>query len=221
MAINSHVFGYGRTTNRNVLKIRFSFPLSSKVKYEAYDNTKAKSVFPSIGNALTTNNHIFIGYQGQSAIGLVDTTNGAPPNANWMPITPNANTATANLLKGTTNYVTQHGANIGANGSIRFNMLVRVPASFQTSHNMGFDLLARYTFTSTTPVIKWKFNKLEAGGTEGSPVWTWATPFSTGKVGLVHVNKGIATRNQAYLLSIPAVGTFSAASLMVLKDLTP
>ncbi len=208
MAPDAQVQGYGNGTAQNVFKLIFNHPLSSKVKYEAYDNPAvhaSKAVFPSTDTDLTTAHDIFIGVGGDSAIGLQDTTQGQSA-VDWMGgiMSPGSNTASQNLLKGITNFVTQHGATIGANGCIYWNMDIRVPASFQTSSSVAFDLLIRYTFTSTTPTLTWKFNNETTGGTEGVPSWTLATPNL--QHGIVHCRTGTATGGP-YLANIPSTGS--------------
>lgn len=208
MAVNAQVKGYGNSTDKNVFKLIFNYPLSSKVKYEAYDNTGVqgdKSTFPSTDVDLTTAHDIFIGVGGESAIGLHDTTQDQP-DTDWMGdiMSPGANAASLNLLKGVTNFVTQHGATLGAGGCIYWNMCIRVPASFQTSSSVAFDLLIRYTFTSTTPTLTWKFNNETTGGTEGSPSWTLATPNL--QHGIVHCRTGTSTFGP-FLANIPSTGS--------------
>lgn len=208
MAVKGNANGYGSSIDETyasqyVFAINFNHPLSSKVKYEAYDNDQT---FPATGNLTTTNYDVF-GLSGgeDSMVALRDTTNGTSgAGTNWFPSSPNANTATINLLKGTTNFVTQHGATIDTTGggTIYFNMQIKVPASTQTNSQMQFDLVARYTFTSTTPTVSWWFNNEDGGGTEASP--SWAT-MPSGTYGIKHTRDGL-TSSGPFLANIPETG---------------
>lgn len=198
MAIPNKAVGYGNnSTARNVFRITFSEALSSAVKYEAYDG----GTFPAVGSATTTSNTIFAGTAGNSnkpMLSLVDTTNAAP-SSNWLPASATANSANPNRMKGTTNYVTQAGANVGAGGTITWNEVLEVPSDATTSSTMAHDLLVRYTYTGTAPTLTWAFNDA-VSGTEGTPTWTTLTP---GTHGLRHCRTGTQSGGP-YLANIPA-----------------
>lgn len=207
MAAKGRVHGYGSAYDgqyawKNVFKVAFSRPLSSTVKYECYDNNQP--TYPNIDNGTTTVNTVFGVYgTSLSMIALRDTTNGTTgpvSGTTWFPSSANANTATTNVMDGTTNYVTQHGSNVVAGGSIYWNMQVKIPATVQTTDTMGFDLLLRYTFTSTTPTLTWMYN---ATFSETSPVW--ATIIVDTKHGVMHTRAATATAGP-WLANIPSSG---------------
>lgn len=202
MAIPGRASGYGSSAHATVFMVGFTQPLSSKVRYECYDND---NTFPLVDDATTTSNDIFdIGSGENSMIALHDTTAGAPSSTDWFPSSANANTSSLNLMKGLTSYVTQHGATIDSagGGSIFFNMQVKVPASTQTSSSMGFDLVIRYTYTSTIPTVNWYFNDGNASGTFTTPVWQEMTPSTHG---IRHCRAGTASGGP-YLANIPSTG---------------
>ena len=202
MAIPGRAVGYGSTTNKNVFKVTFSRPLSSKVTYEAYDNTLGAGGFPSVDSVLSTTNDIFsLLADTYPCIALHDTTDGGAAATDWFPSTPNSNTSSLNFLKGLVNYVTQHGATLLAAGSITYNLQMNIPATTETNSSMGVDLLFRYSYISTTPTLAFYFNDAE-GGTEGTPSWLAFVP-NTGQ-GIVHTRAGIATAG-SYLANIPSV----------------
>lgn len=202
MGIPGRVFGYGPSTSRNVFRVKFHYPLSSKVRYECYDGA-SKTNFPTLSNVTTTDNDIF-GFGGtfpSSCIALHDVSEVAPASTLWFPTDYRANTGSVNLMKGTTYYVTQQGTYLSiVNGSIKFNLRVKVPFSAQTDSTMGFDVLVRYTYTSTVPAPSWFFNDIGAGGVSATPYWTEMTP---GTHGIVHTRTGTATAGP-YLANIPA-----------------
>lgn len=196
MPTTATIRGYGSTTNQNVLKVAFLYPLSSKVRYVCYDNDQT---FPATSSLTTTSNAIF-GKSGSelSMIGLHDVTSAGPAVTNWFPAATRPNTGSMNLMVGLVSYVTQQGATLSAaSGSIYFNMQVKVVASVETDDVMKYDLALIYTFTSTTPTLNWYFN----AGTEGAPTWTFATP---DVVGIAHTRADID--NSPYLANIPSTG---------------
>lgn len=201
MASKGRVAGYGSTVAKNVFKVTFVYPLSSKVHYEAYDNAQT---FPQTDTLTTTGNDVFgLGAGEYPMIALRDTTNGtAGAGTNWFPASPNANTATINFLKGLVYYVTQQGATLSsAGGSITFNMQASIPASAQTDSSMQADIVVRYTFTSTTPNVTWWFNSVSDSGTMYVPVWATMIPDSHG---IYHTKIGLTVA--PYLANIPETG---------------
>jgi hypothetical protein len=208
MATKGRAKGYGSEgtyAHINVFKVSFNHPLSSKVRYECYDNDQT---YPAVDDNNTAVAHNVFGVWGTSLsmIALRDTTNGAgAATMNWFPAATAANTATINRMKGLTWYVTQQGATLSTSpGSLYFNMQVEVPATSQTSWNMQFDLQLRYTFTSTTPTLTWYFNQV-VGGTAGTgtvPVFATMPP---GTWGIRHCRAGTAEAGP-YLANIPATG---------------
>lgn len=203
MAIPNRAVGYGNnSTARNVFRITFDQALTSAVRYEAYDTN---GTFPAVGTLTTTTQKLFVGTAGNGSIpmlSLVDTTNAAPTSA-WKPGSATGGSANPNRMRGTTNYVTQAGAIVGAAGVITFNMVVELPSDLTTSDNaqVAHDLLVRYTYAGTAPALTWAFNDL-VSGTEGTPTWTNFTP---GTHGIRHAKSGAATPN--YYATIPTSGT--------------
>jgi hypothetical protein len=195
--------GYGNnSTAQNVFSILFDEALSSEVQYEAYDNDQT---FPAVDTATTYTNDVLAGTTGngdKSMVALVDTTNAAPTSA-WLPASATAGEANPNRLKGQVNYVQQDGTVRDADERVTFNMAVEVPSDATTSMAMGFDLLARYTYTGTAPSPVWSINT----GTEGTPVWTTVTP---GTHGLLHCRTGSGATGSGgdghYYANIPTSG---------------
>jgi len=209
MAIPAHVLGYGATASTDVFKVKFSYPLSSKVRYECYDNLDNN--FPVTDDVTSTGNDIFSlnATFATSMIALIDTTGGAPSSTTWFPANDGSNVATFNRMKGVTYYVTQHGATVVANGSITFNMQIEVPNEAETSSSMAYDVSVRYTFTSTTPALTWYFNDLEAS------TWTQMTPDTHG---IVHVRSGTPTGGP-YYANIPVSGSERTQEGLVVASL--
>lgn len=202
MATATLIMGYGGTASRYVMAVNFgASPLSSKVKYECYDNDK--TTFPSIDTLLTTANDIF-SLASQSMIYLHDTTSAGPGATTWAYSGPYAggNTGSLNFMKGTTDFVTQQGATLSSGGTIFYNMRCKVISTVQTSSDMGFDLLVRYTFTSTTPTVTFFANGITGSDFPTSPKWVLATP---GTMGVVHCRIGTTVAGP-YLANIPTSG---------------
>lgn len=201
MAIPAAATGYGNnSTAQNVFRITFSEALSSAPKYEAYDGAS----FPATGSAVTTANTVFAGTAGNGnkpMLSLVATTSAAP-SSNWKPASATAGSANPNRMKGQTNYVTDP-TTPGAGGVIRWNEVLEVPSDATTSSTMAVDLLIRYTYTGTAPVLTWAFNE----GTEGTPTWTTLT---VGTHGVRHTRAG-TVGGGPYLANIPAAGTEDTA----------
>ena len=209
MATKGRARGYGSGEDgyaaKNVFRISFNHPLSSKVRYECYDNNQT---FPATVSVTSTVNDIFgLSASELSMVALRDTTNGTSgAGTTWFPSSYQSNSGTINLMAGTAHYVTQQGATLDSfgGGYAYFNMQVKVPASTQTSSSMGFDVLGRYTFISTTPTVAWEFNQVanSTTGTEAVPVWG---TIPSGVMGIKHCRTSTATAGP-YLASIPETG---------------
>ncbi len=207
------VFGYGGATCQNVLMVDFSHPLSSKVTYECYDNDQT---FPATDTATTTSNEIFGISGGTTMIQLIDLTNATTNlGTTWLlPLASayQANSGKRNLMKGLLGYVTQQGATLqsAGGGSIKFNMRLRIPSDMETSHNGQWDLLVRYSYTSTIPTVQWWFNdkygsKAASVGTADVPAWATMVPDIHG---LRHTRAGVATLGAtSWLANIPESGS--------------
>lgn len=205
MAIPAKATGYGNNSvAQNVFRILFSQDLSTPPKYELYDG----GTFPAVGVAVTTANTVFAGTAVNSnkpMVSLVDTSSAAP-SSNWKPASATGGTANPNRMKGTTNFVTST-ATPTAGTAIRWNMVVEVPSDATTSSTMAHDLLIRYTYTGTTPVLTWAFNE----GTEGAPTWTTWVPGTNGQR---HCRAGTVSGGP-YLANIPASSTEDTAECWV------
>lgn len=211
MSIPSRVVGGGNgNAVKNVFRLTFSTALSSAPDFESYDSTQS---FPATDTVTTTGNTVFTGSTvngSQPFLALITTTAGASTSS-WRPSSATAgSTTTTNLMKGTTNYVTDTSTP-GAGGIIYWNQDLQVASDLTTSSTFGFDILMRYTYTGSAPSLTWAFNDNVGGGTEGSPVWTTLTP---GAHGVRYVNSG-TSGGGPYLLNIPTSGTASQGEIWV------
>lgn len=205
------VHGYAQSTAQYVLSVTFGATLSSKIKYECYDGGS----YPAVGNNTTTDYDIFQfgvlpDYSANySMIALHDTTNGPPSAAEWYPSAVQSNTASLNLMKGIVSYVTQAGSTMDPTAaapaaSCFYNMMVSIPASAQTAYDMGFDLLARFTYTGAVPVVTFWFNNKSDSGTGLVPVWA---TIPAGTRGVTHSRTGFSIGDSVFLANIPSTGT--------------
>jgi len=207
MSIPSTVVGYGSKDtylHKFVFAVRFHHPLSDSVTYVCYDNNQT---YPQTDSLTSTDNDVFgMGVGENSMIALVDTTNGTAGcgGTPWFPASPNANTATMNLMKGLTNYVKQHGDVLedAGGGTIYFNMQMKTVASCQTSSSMGFDLNFKYSYTSTIPAPSLFFNDAVGSGTEAVPVWLEITPDTHG---IKHCRAGLGV-GDGKVANVPETG---------------
>ena len=173
MAIPSNVAGAGNNSSaRNVFRIVFSQNLSANPSLESWDDATFS----------TTNKEQFTGTTQNGDIPYlagVATTDAAPLSA-WKPA-PAAGGATANRLKGLTNYVILSSAVPVAGGAVSFNLNFEIPSDATVPSINTFGVLAcRFAFSGATPTLTWQFNDVSAGGTEGAPQWTNITPGSAG-----------------------------------------
>ena len=205
MAIPSRATGYGNnSTARYVFSATFSTALSTNVTYEMYDNNGVG--YPAVDTSVTSTKVCFSGTAGNGwkpVYSLVDTTNAAPVGA-WKPAGA-AGSANPNRMSGLSKYVTQAGAirDGGANTRISWNEVLELPSDWSSGINgLLVDLLLRYTYTGSAPVVAWYFNDLIGGGTEGAPVWTVLTP---GAHGVRHCRAGVVPPN--YVATVPASST--------------
>lgn len=169
MAIPFKITGAGNnSTAQNVLKVTFSQALSSVPRLEAWDD----------GNLNTVTGTVFTGTSGNGNIPMlaaVATTDTAP-SSSWKPASPTAGGATANRLKGSTNYVNLSASAPGAGGAVRFNVVLEVPSDISAPATLNWVLAVRYWYTGTAPTLTWAGNE----GTEGSPTWTSITAGASG-----------------------------------------
>jgi len=205
MGIPNKAFGYGNnSTAQNVFGVLAAdASLSSKIKYECYDNDQT---FPAVDTQTSNTNTIFIGTNdnnGKSMICLIDTTS-EHPTSDWKPVEPVAGENNPNRMKGQTNYVEQDGAILTAGEYATFNMVIEIPSDLTTSASMGFDLLIRYTYTGNDPGITFVYNCLgytsPSPGTDSVPHWVEMTP---GTHGVKHCRAGSTYPSDMYA-NIPA-----------------
>lgn len=173
MAVPSKVVGAGNnSTAQNVFKVIFSEATSSVPKLEAWDDFSF--------NAIT--HEIFTGTTGNSSLPMVSavaTTNAAPVS-DWVPSSATAGGAIINRLKGDTNYVNLHTAALAASEFVLFNLCWGIPFDASIPSDMEAVLVLRFEYTGAAPVLTWSFNDEDAGGTEGTPVWTTITAGTSG-----------------------------------------
>jgi len=202
MSIPNKATGYGGTSARYVFSFYTDQALSSKIKYEAYDNDQT---FPATDTVTTSANYSLAGTTANShypMVCLIDTTSAAPASAGWKPATPSAGEANPNRLRGQTYYVEQDGSTLGAGTAAYFNMIVEVPYDLETTDAMGFDLTVRYTYTGTAPTPYFRFNE----GSDATPSWTNITVDTHG---IKHCRSG-STASYLYA-NIPESGTEDTA----------
>lgn len=198
MSIPASINGYGSSVNQEVLAIYFNYPLSSKPTYEAYDGSTG--AFPATGPATATTYKIFLGSTANGNLPMValhDVTEAPPAGTNWFPGSATGGAANPNRMKGKVNYVQcstipQYLTNVG---TVRFNIQAEIPCDVYPTMSTRHDLVIRYTYTSTIPVVTWKFNE----GSEETPTWTTIVPDTNG---IRHCRSGTAGGGP-YLANIP------------------
>lgn len=203
---------YGSHTYQEVFKVHFNHPLSSRVTIECYDNN---STYPNTSNLTTTNNDVFgLSANEKSMIAMHENSVSGPAATNWFPTDYWSNNGSVNLMKGSTYYITQQSGTLSSagGGSILFNIQLKIPASTQTSSSMGFDILVRYTFTSTTPTVSWYAN---AAVTQFTTRWAIVTPNT---VGLLHTRAGTSSSGP-FRANIPVTGQEKTAEGWITKGL--
>jgi len=207
MSVPSKVVGAGNASSaQNVFKVTFSQALASVPTLEAWDDATFATVAKEMFAGTAVNGNI-------PFLSAVATSNGAPAS-NWKPASPGAGGATANRLKGTTNYVNLAAAAPGAGGYVRFNLCWEIPsdASVPSTNTMNGVLAIRFAYSGATPSLTWQFNDSGAGGTEGAPSWTTITPGAAGHV----IRPADASATSANLvLTKPTSSTLDAATVWV------
>ena len=171
MGIPGKVKGAGNgSTARNVFKVTFSAALYEAPKLTAWDGFDINTVLKKI----------FTGTAGNGNIPMISgaaTTDAAPPS-NWKPASPVSGGAAINRLKGNENYVVLSVS--GSPDAVRFNLCWDIPADVGAEEDLNSVISVEYAYSSTPPDLAWFFNDEDAGGTEGTPVWT---QFSVGSSG--------------------------------------
>ena len=206
MSIPSSVVGAGNSSSaQNVFKVTFSQALSAIPTLESWDD----STFT------TTNREQFTGTTNNGNIPYVSAvaTTDAPPSSNWQPASPAAGGATANRLKGLTNFVNLSASIPGAGGAVRFNLAFQIASDTSVPSTNTFGVLAiRFSFSGATPSLVWQFNDNSAGGTEGAPSFTNITPGAAGNF-IRGADAGASAGNVA--MTKPASGTYNAPAVWV------
>jgi hypothetical protein len=190
---------YGARNSRYAFAVHFTSALSSRIKYECYDNNET---WPSTGTDTSIGNDIFNeGASSSSMISLIDTTSVAPMTvpgsggATWKPAAyMMATTAESNpnRMRGIHQYVEQDGSILADDEYAYYNMVIEVPSSAATNYTMGFDLLIRYTYTGTEPTVSFCWNEPGAdwGGDSATPVWATVDSGPHGPRGVKHGRSG-------------------------------
>lgn len=187
MSVPGQVYGAGNSSiARNVLKVTFSQATSDYPKLEAWDDFNTNSTLHEIFTGTTENGDI-------PMLSGVGTTDGAPIS-NWKPAAPSVGGATINRLLGSTNYVILSSSNMGIGGTVRFNLCWEIPYDATVPADLDCVFVIRYSYTGTAPVLTWEFNDVDAGGNEGTPVWTAITPGVAGHI-LRPTDAGVASPN--------------------------
>ena len=205
MSIPFKISTMGNQNARNAFKVVFSEALAQPPKLEAWDNSQTFPAKDSYG--ATTAKKIFTGTTGNGSIPMLYAiaTTSSSPGADWKPTTATAGGATANRLKGSTNYVV-NPTTPTAGSHILFNVGLKVPYDAgTTAGDMDHVLQIRYTFSGNTPSVTFYGNS----GTEASPSWTQIVPNNHG----IHFCD-ISIEGD-YYLTLPESGVSDAQNIWV------
>lgn len=173
MAIPSKVVGAGNnSTAQNVFRVTFSEATSNIPTLEAWDNFSFNTITHEVFTGTTGNGNL-------PMLSAVATT-ATGPASDWVPVAATSGGATINRLKGDTNYVNLSSGVVAASGSVLFNLCWSVPFDASIPSDMEAVLVIRFEYTGPAPVLTWEFNDDDAGGTEGTPVWTTITAGTSG-----------------------------------------
>lgn len=169
MSAPSKIVGGGNNSIAiNVLKVLFSEATTDIPVLEAWDDYGFNTTLIELFTGTTINGNIPL-------LAAVATTDGAP-SSDWVPASPVAGGATANRLKGNTNYVNLASAALAADDEVLFNLSWEVPADVTIPSNLSAVITIKFSYSGSAPILTWSFNDNQAGGTEGTPVWTVITP---------------------------------------------
>ncbi|NIP43249.1 MAG: hypothetical protein GWN00_22945 [Aliifodinibius sp.] len=169
MGIPSKVVGSANnSTAQNVFKLVFSEATSDIPVLELWDNYAFNTTTGEIFTGTTANGN-------KSQVAAVATKNAAP-SSDWVPTDPVAGGATANRLKGNTNYVNLDTAALAAGGHVLFNLNWEIAVDNNVPAALDAVLRVKYSYAGSAPILTWQFNDDAAGGSEGTPVWTDITP---------------------------------------------
>ncbi len=211
------IAGAGSTTDRNVLKAKWSYPLSSKPYMKCYDNN---STFPNTGALETATYVIFTGSVANGnkpMLAFCDTSRNGPSATNWYALaTINATGTYIALMKGNTSYLNFICSTLSANGSVTWNVQMRVPYDVNPTMTRLHDVCFIYSFVSTIPEITFYGNNKHEGGTESVPVWgtiSASSPYSNG----IRIGSAAAT-NTSILATIPLSGFVKTQTLWVCQS---
>lgn len=204
MAIPSKAIGAGNgSTAQNVFRIVFSQTLSANPTLEAWDSSAFSAVTKEMFVGTVVNGNLpFL-----SAVATTD----AAPTSNWKPASVAAGGATANRLKGTTNYVNLSTTAPTAGQAVRFNLCWEIPsdATVPSTSTMNGVLACRFSYSGATPALTWQYND---AGTEGAPVWTTITPGAAGSF-IRPANSGVTSAN--VVVTKPASATLDAPEVWI------
>ncbi|MCK9369435.1 hypothetical protein M0R04_05815 [Candidatus Dojkabacteria bacterium] len=170
------------STDKNVFKVKFSERLSSLPQLRAYDNN---ADYPNSDTTVATTFRIF---QGSAAnnnrpmLYFIDTARVGPSSSSWYAEATYAAGVATCMMCGDASYLTPRYsiASMVANASITWNALLRVPCDVNPTMTKLHNIVCRYTFTSTIPVVNFYANNKHEGGTNGVPVWGTITDGSVG-----------------------------------------
>jgi len=202
------VSGACRSTDNNVFRVKFSQPISSVPELRCYDNS---NTFPVIGNSTATTFTIFQGSganAGKSMLIFLDTRRAGPAASNWY-ASPEVLGAKATIrMCGDKAYLkfrySSTAASLVANTYFTWNAIMEVPCDVNPTLTRLHDVVVRYTFTSTIPVVSFHANNLHAGGSNAVPCWGTVTPSTHG------IRFGAVTAtNTSILANIPLGATAS------------
>ena len=208
MAVPSKVSGGGNnSTNRNVLRIKFSEATSNVPELHAWDDFNLSSITHEIFTGTTGNSNL-------PMLCAVATTDAAPGASNWKPAGVTAGGATINRLKGNDSFVNLASAAVAALDSVLFNVCWEIPSDASVPADLDNVLAVSFTYSGAAPVLTWYFNDVDDGGTEGTPVWTVLTPGSTGDK-LAAADAGVSAPN--IVVHRPAAGVIDAPEVWVIN----
>ena len=162
------VGGANISTAINVIRTTFSEATTDIPTLEAWDNYSFDTVTGELFTGTAGNGNI-------PMLAAVATTDGAP-TSDWVPVSPIAGGATANRLKGDTNFVNLSSASIDAAGVVLFNLNWEVASDVTIPSSLASVITMRFSYAGSAPILTWEINDNAGGGTEGTPVWTVLTP---------------------------------------------
>ena len=200
------VSGACASVAKRVFKVKFSQPLSSVPNLRCYDNS---NTFPATDSSTATTFTIFKGSSANSnkpMIIFIDTTRSGPAASTWYSSATIGSAKATVRMAGDASYLQfrYSSASMVANASLTWNGLVETPCDVNPTMTRLHNVVVRYTFTSTIPVVQFFANNQHEGGTEAVPVWGTITSDSQG----IRFGSASAT-NSSILANIPLGATAS------------